>query len=118
MTSVLAKTAFAALTSIAVLSANASAAESVYTATSGKTCTKPKLEDAHFGVMRCKGPGRFSFLTIDDGNSVGMEFGLPGKEGVVSGMQWRGVGKVIGDRIEWRTAHGEAYAAIVRNLHD
>ena len=32
----------------------------------------------------------------------------------MSGMHWRGVGKLIGDKIEWRMARGMPYAAIVR----
>ena len=69
------KAAIAALAGILLLSAGAIAAESVYTATSGKTCRK--LPEAHLSGHRCKGPNGMSFVVLDDGNVVGVQFVLP-----------------------------------------
>jgi hypothetical protein len=104
--------AVTALAALALLTTDVPAADSVYTATSGKTCRK--LPEGHLSGMRCQGPAGLSVVILDDGNVMGMLFGLPGKESIVSGMHWRAVGKLIGDRIEWRVAGAEPYAAIVR----
>ncbi len=90
----------------------AAAGSSVYTATGGKACHV--LPEGHLSGRRCKGPGNLSFVILDDGNVVGVEFGLPGKEAVASGMHWRAVGQLIGTRIEWRMSRGRPYAAILR----
>lgn len=102
----------AVVAAVLLLAGNAWAAESVYTPTKGKTCKK--LPENHLGGSRCQGPDGMSFLILDDGNVLGVLFGPPGREAVVSGMHWRAVGKLIGDQIEWRMSDGKPYAAIVR----
>lgn len=91
---------------------SAIANDSVYSATRGQGCYK--LPESHLSGNRCRGPAGISFVILDDGNVIGVEFGPPGRETVVSGMHWRAVGHLIGDKVEWRMAHGRVYAAIVR----
>jgi hypothetical protein len=90
----------------------ARAAESVYTDTQRNCRTIDQFEAGR--IWRCKGPGGYSSLFLDEGNVVAVEYGPTGQERNLGGLQWRGADPAIGPRIEWRVEAKKPYAAILR----
>jgi len=87
------------------------------TATSGMTCQRC-TEDG-LVETRCKGPPGYVAVILDRDQIMRMDYGrsddprVP-REPDGSGLRWRGVGRLVGDRVEWRFAQARPFAAIVR----
>jgi hypothetical protein len=93
------------------------AAEALDTATSGVTCQRSSEE--RLIETRCRGPAGYVTVILDRERVMRIGYGrsdgrqLP-REPDGSGLLWRGVGRLVGDRVEWRLARGKPFAAIVR----
>lgn len=99
------------------LAPSLAAADFVDTATSGVTCQRSSEE----GLIetRCKGPPGYVAVILDRDRVMRIGFGRSDdhqlrREPDGSGLLWRGVGPLVGDRVEWRLARGRPFAAIVR----
>jgi hypothetical protein len=93
------------------------AAEVLDTATSGVTCRRSSEE--RLIETRCTGPAGYVAVILDRERVMRIGYGrsdgrqLP-REPDGSGLLWRGAGRLLGDRVEWRLARGKPLAAIVR----
>jgi hypothetical protein len=112
-----------------MLLTTASQAAVIYTPTKGPTCrdfSKPE-----FGDWACPGPGGYVTRFTDEGNivsvSVGPRSGFTDEGNIVSvsvgprsraneqvTAQFRGSGKVFGDKVEWHLVGGVPKSAVLR----
>jgi hypothetical protein len=103
---------FRAAAAILLLSTIASQAAVIYTPTKGPTCrdfSKPE-----FGDWACPGLGGYGARFTDEGNLVSVSISprFRAKEGLRA--QFRGAGKVFGDKIEWHVVGGIPKSAVLR----
>src|SRR5688572_8118460 len=77
---------------------------STYTSTDPKDCHV--LPNGHARLWECLGPKGYAARFFDDGNVVGVVYGLPGAMSSFP-LQWRGAKEPIGPRVEWRLDKGE-----------
>jgi hypothetical protein len=91
----------------------AHADESVFTPTNGPSCTHRSR--AQFGSWRCPGPRRYVAEYGDEGNIVGISIWmLRPKHNGGRAINWRGAGRIFGDKLQWRINNGQPVAAILR----
>jgi len=93
------------------------AADVLDTATSGVTCQRSSEEELI--ETRCKGPPGYVAVILDRDRVMRMDYGRSDdrqlrREPDGSGLLWRGVGRLVGDRVELRLARAKPFAAIVR----
>lgn len=109
--------AFVTIALATLIGISAHGAEFSYSATHGPSCTdivsKPELSS-----WRCSGPHGYSAMFVDAVTVVGVRLGPTDKEKSIDDgdLTWRAAtsGHTLGDHLEWRTAHGRPYAAILR----
>lgn len=91
-------------------SCGAAALREFFSSTSGKQCRD--LSKEHLSRWVCPGPHGLQATFFDEGNVVGISFGIPG---AVPASTWRGAGRSFGDRVQWLlNPLGDAKAAILR----
>ena len=99
---------------LAVLSTTASRADVVYTATSGPTCRDASR--GSLGEWACLGPAGYVVRFLDEGNIAAVAIGP--RRRVNSRMentsQFRGAGRVFGDKMQWLVIGGKPRAAVLR----
>jgi hypothetical protein len=106
---------FPAAAAILLLSTIASQAAVTYTPTTGPSCrdfSKPE-----FGDWACPGPGGYVARFTDEGNLVSVSIGHRSRTKEALTTQFRGAGKVFGDKIEWHVVDGVPKSAILRMWH-
>lgn len=103
------------LASIAVLTAaNEASASNIFLPTNGPTCVDRSKE--FFGLWRCPGPAGYVVAFGDEGNVVGIGFAkapLRGRD-IHFVANWRGAGKVFGEKLQWVMQDGKPGAAVIR----
>lgn len=89
-------------------------ADVIYTPTNGPTCRDHSRE--HMGEWICPGPGGAAAYFADEGNMAAVVLGTRSgaKDVLGSSWQFRGAGKVFGDKIEWHVVDGRPRAAVLR----
>lgn len=96
-----------------VLSMTAVRADVVYTATSGPTCHDRSKE--FVGNWTCPGPAGYAVRFLDEGNiaaiAIGPRRGISRMKNVT---QFRGPGRVFGDKMQWLIVDGKPRAAVLR----
>lgn len=99
------------LSALTVSTAHADA--SIFTLTSGPSCTDRSR--ANFGSWRCPGPGGYVAEFGDEGNVAGVSVWMPRhKLNAPPAVAWRGAGRVFGEKIQWKISAGRPAAAILR----
>lgn len=100
--------------SLLVMTPFAYAAEqSFYSATRGSSCTDRSRDG--FNLWRCAGPGGYDVEYADEGNIAGIAIWIPSKQRRPgANINWRGGGRVFGEKLEWRMVAEKPVAAILR----
>jgi hypothetical protein len=93
------------------------AADALETATFGVTCQRSSEE--RLIETRCKGPPGYVAVILDRDRVMRIGYGRSDdrqlrRESDGSGLLWRGIDPLVGQRVEWRLTRGKPYAAIVR----
>jgi hypothetical protein len=84
-----------------------------YTATHGVSCVDRSR--AQFQAWRCPGPNGYVAEYLDEGNLAGIAIWNPARSRTAQvSIQWRGVGKVFGNLLEWQYQDGQPSAAVLR----
>jgi hypothetical protein len=100
-----------ALSALSVSTAHADV--SIFTLTSGSTCKDRSR--AEFGSWRCPGPGGYVAEFGDEGNLAAISVWMPSKRRrATQFITWRGIGRVFGEKLQWRVNNGRPVAAILR----
>ena len=103
----------AGLLSMAAPTVHAAQGSYVYTPTHGASCADRSREG--FGRWRCPGPAGYVAEYTDEGNIAGIALWHPTRQQRSPlSVSWRGAGRVLGDKLEWRMTAGLPYAAILR----
>jgi hypothetical protein len=99
-------------TAILLLSTTLSQADVIYTPTNGPTCrdfSKPE-----FGDWACPGPGGYVARFTDEGNLASVLIGPRSHMKDRVAAEFRGAGKVFGDKVEWHVVSGVPKSAVLR----
>jgi hypothetical protein len=102
------------LCALSALSASlAHSDENVFTPTNGPACADHSL--AAFGWWRCPGAGRYVAEFADEGNLAAVSIWMPSHAPkATKSINWRGAGRVFGEKLQWRVDNGRPVAAILR----
>lgn len=99
---------------VVALSATIAHADIVYTATGGPTCNAASRDG--LGEWTCPGPAGYVVRFLDEGNVAAVAIGSNRR--AISRMentaQFRGAGRVFGDKIQWYLVDGKPRAAVIR----
>lgn len=90
-------------------------ASNVFTPTSGHSCSG--TEKPEFNVWRCPGPGGYVAEFSDEGNLVGVAIAKKNSlrgPAITPTVNFRGSGRVFGDKLQWIVEDGKPTAAILR----
>ena len=98
----------------ALTAANEASASNIFLPTSGPSCLDRSKDS--FGLWRCPGPAGYVVEFGDEGNMVGMGFAKAPLRGRSTRFvaNWRGAGKVFGDKLQWVMQDGKPGAAVIR----
>jgi len=103
----------AGLLSMAVPDVHAAQGSYVHTPTHGASCADRSREGV--SRWRCPGPAGYVAEYTDEGNIAGISLWHPTRQQRTPlSVNWRGAGRVFGEKLEWRMAAGLPYAAILR----
>ncbi|MBN9002469.1 MAG: hypothetical protein J0H75_10560 [Rhizobiales bacterium] len=96
------------------MSSSTSHADVVYTATSGPTCRDASRD--WLGEWTCPGPAGYVVRFLDEGNIAAVAIGPRRRvnSGIENASQFRGAGRVFGDKMQWLVVDGKPRAAVLR----
>jgi len=100
---------------VLLLSAITSQAAVIYTPTSGSACHD--LSKPEFGDWVCPGPGGYVAEFTDEGNVAGLSIFSRSRAKERLTTQFRGAGKIFGDKMEWHVLGGVPKSAVLRMWH-
>jgi len=102
------------LVAVLTTSAGGSAlADTTFTAASGPKCKDESKPE--FGLWTCPGPAGYAVRFADEGNVVSLTLAPSGSiANAAPTAQWRGAGKVFGDKVQWIMRSGVPRAAVIR----
>jgi hypothetical protein len=98
---------------LAIMAGGSALADTTFTAAKGPKCKDESKPE--FGLWTCPGPSGYSVSFADEGNMVSLTLaptGLIGKTEPT--VQWRGAGKVFGNKVQWIMRGGIPRAAVIR----
>lgn len=89
-------------------------AESVFLPTAGPSCHDHSKEAV--SLWNCPGPNGWVVSFFDEGNMAGIGFARAklNDTRIPITANWRGSGKVLGDKVQWLVQSGKPLAAIIR----
>lgn len=96
---------------------SAATSEAIYSWTAGATCQRTAANGSN--VSRCRGPAGYFSLLVERDRVMSINFGHTASANLFRrqdslDLLWRGLERLIDERIEWRLARGRPFAAIVR----
>jgi hypothetical protein len=99
---------------LAVAAADSAFGQTQFTPATGPGC-KDESQDG-FGLWTCPGPAGYAVRFADEGNIVSLTIAPRRAIKKVQGptAQWRGAGKVFGDKVQWIMRAGVPKAAVIR----
>jgi hypothetical protein len=94
------------------LLAGTALADTVFTPAKGPKCKNESKEG--FGQWTCPGPAGYAVRFADEGNIVSLSIARARSiEKAPSTTQWRGAGKVFGDKVQWVIRGSVPRAAVI-----
>ena len=104
----------AVVATLALAAAGTASAQTPFTPAKGPACKDQSKE--FFGSWTCPGPAGYVVRFFDEGNVVSLT--IAPKRAIEKVQeptaQWRGAGKVFGDRVQWIMRAGVPKAAVIR----
>ncbi|MCK1742274.1 hypothetical protein IVA80_15730 [Bradyrhizobium sp. 139] len=101
-------------TALAAAGAGSAFGQTQFTPATGSGC-KDESKDG-LGLWTCPGPAGYAVRFADEGNIVSLTIApkrsIEKRQGPTA--QWRGAGKVLGDKMQWIMRAGVPKAAVVR----
>lgn len=101
-------------TALAVVGGTNAFSQTPFTPATGSACKDQSKEG--FGLWTCPGPAGYVVRFFDEGNVVSLTIAPRRAIDKVQGptAQWRGAGKVFGDKVQWVMRSGVPKAAVIR----